>query len=281
VRIHNRYILILGVVLLIVLVPLFYWTSGIPRISITLLFILFIPGYSLISTFFPKHGDMKVSSRIALSFGTSIVIVASTGLLLHFIPILGLSYISILFSVFVLIFIFSVTAIIRDYRVPIHERISYKLSINLPGWSSLHSFDKGLYVVSALTILILIITFSYLALSPVAGERYSEFYILDSQGKTADYPDQIKLGDSSSILIGVVNHEEEQTDYCVEIYISTQKVAEIHTGKLNNSEKWEKLIEVIPQYSGNNQKMEFWLFKNGEAQPYNNNSLHLFINVLP
>jgi uncharacterized membrane protein len=224
---------------------------------------------------------MKVSSRIALSFGTSIAIVSSIGLLLHFIPILGLSYISILFSVFVFILIFSFTAIIRDYRLPIHERISYKLNINLSGWSRLRSFDKGLYVVSTLSILILIITFSYLSLSPVAGEKYSEFYILDTQGKTTDYPYQIKLGDSSSTLIGIVNREEELTDYRVEIDISSQKVAEIYTGKLNNNEKWEKLIEVVPQHSGNNQKIEFWLFKEGEAQPYNKNALHLFIDVVP
>jgi uncharacterized membrane protein len=281
VQISNRYILILGIIFSIILVPLFYWTSGILRILFSILFILFIPGYSLISTLFPKHSDMRVSSRIALSFGTSIAIVSSIGLLLHFISILGLNYVSILFSVLFFILVFSFAAIVRDLMLPIPKRISLKLNISLPKWLNLHGFDKALYIASVLAILILIITFSYVVLSPAAGEKYSEFYVLDSQGKTDDYPDQIKSGKSSSVMIGVVNHEEEPTDYLVKIDINDQKVSEIHVGKLSNDEKWEKLIEIVPPQIGNGQKMEFWLYKNGEPQPYNENALHLFIDVLP
>jgi uncharacterized membrane protein len=281
-RIRNRYILIFSIVFSIVLVPLFYWTSGIPRIFSALLFILFIPGYSLMSTLFPKHDDMIVSSRIALSFGTSIALVAIIGLLLHFIPSIGLNYISILFSVLISILVFSFAAIIRDYRLPTYKRISFKLNINLPRWQGLIGVDKGLYIVSSLAILVFIITFSYVVLSPPSGEKYSEFYVLDSQGKTDDYTHQINLGESSSMIIGIVNHEEEKTNYRIEIDIGRQKISEIQTGKLNDGEKWEKLIEVVPQQSGNSQKIELWLFKNNEEdKTYNKNSLHLFIDVLP
>jgi uncharacterized membrane protein len=280
-QISNRNILFFLMIVSLILVPLFYWTSGIPRIICTLLVILFIPGYSFLCALFPQRSAMTVLSRLALSFGMSIGIVSLTGLSIHLAQIINLSYFSMLFSTLVLILIFSTIAFFRDYRLQTNERISFKLKISLPAKDSLGRLDKGLYMISAFAILGLIITFIYVAFSPTSGEKYSEFYILNAQGIADNYPKQIKSGEAYSIIVGVTNDEEQSSNYIIKVEINDQIISEISTGTLNDKEKWEKVVNLLPRQTGLNQQIQFWLYKNGEEHPYNKDALHLFIDVLP
>ena len=56
------------------------------RIILGLLFVLFLPGYSLIAALFPKKKDLDTIERLALSFGLSIAITPLIGLLLNYTP---------------------------------------------------------------------------------------------------------------------------------------------------------------------------------------------------
>jgi uncharacterized membrane protein len=46
---------------------------------------------------------------------------------------------------------------------------------------------------------------------------------------------------------------------------------------LQHEEKWEQSVEFVPTIAGENQKVEFLLFKGDGAEPYR--ELHLFINI--
>ncbi len=62
---------------------------------------LFLPGYSLIATLFPRKDDLDAIERIALSFGLSIAITPLLGLALNYTPFgIRLSPILIVLSVF-------------------------------------------------------------------------------------------------------------------------------------------------------------------------------------
>jgi len=50
------------------------------------LFILFLPGYTLIEALFPKRSDLDSIERLALSIGLSIAVTPLTGLLLNYMP---------------------------------------------------------------------------------------------------------------------------------------------------------------------------------------------------
>jgi len=52
------------------------------RIILGLPLVLFLPGYSLIATLFPRKDDLDAIKRIALSFGLSITITPLLGLAL-------------------------------------------------------------------------------------------------------------------------------------------------------------------------------------------------------
>jgi uncharacterized membrane protein len=280
VLITNKKILLLFMALSLVMIPLFFLTTGIARITITLLVVFFVPGYSLLSILFPSHNSMAVGQRVALSFGISIVIVSGLGLLLHFIP-LGLNIISIFFSIILVTVFFSIIALYRDNQLLAGEKFCFRFDIFLPKWRDLSALNKGLFTVMVFTLLALISTFSYVAFTPNEGEQYTEFYVLDSYGSTGNYPEQIRKGESIFVTIGIISHEENPTNYRIETTVNGIKLNETRTDSLSRDEKWEKLITLTPRQTGNSQKLEFWLFKFDQNQPYNKDGLHLMIDVLP
>ena len=71
------------------------------RIILGLPLVLFLPGYSLIATLFPRKADLDGIERIALSFGLSIAITPLLGLALNYTPFgIRLSPVLIVLSVF-------------------------------------------------------------------------------------------------------------------------------------------------------------------------------------
>ena len=53
------------------------------RIILCLPLVLFLPGYTLIATLFPRKGDLDGIERVAFSFGLSIAIIPLLGLALN------------------------------------------------------------------------------------------------------------------------------------------------------------------------------------------------------
>ncbi len=43
----------------------------------------------------------------------------------------------------------------------------------------------------------------------LAGERFTEFYILGLEGKADNYPDELTVGEEGRVILGIVNHEHE------------------------------------------------------------------------
>ena len=109
-------------------------------------------------------------------------------------------------------------------------------------------------------------------------ERFTEFYILDQNGETTDYPHELKAGESGNVILGIINREQEITRYRIEVRINEIINTEIGDVVLDNNEKIEELLGFTPATPGDNQKVEFLLYKNGLTEPYN--SLHLWITVI-
>ena len=99
--------LAVSTVLVTVLFPL-----EILRIVLGLPFVLFFPGFTLISALFPKREWMNNIERVVLSFGISIATVTLIGLILNFTP-WGLRIEAVLYSLASFTIITSVIAWIR------------------------------------------------------------------------------------------------------------------------------------------------------------------------
>ena len=191
----------------------------------------------------------------------------------------------------------------RQYRV---FKIFYEHHLKLPRWEG-SPLNKALSIILAITILGTVGTLIYTVSSPKGRESFTEFYILGLEGKAINYPARFTLranhvvsvwyGDAATpirdtngkVTLGIVNQEQGQqkTTYSISIQIDRQPVNIAYNGQnvsrlndisLEQGEKWEGEIGFAPTHSGENQKVEFILYKDSSAEA--DNSLHLWINAV-
>jgi uncharacterized membrane protein len=143
------------------------------------------------------------------------------------------------------------------------------------------SLAKGLSValsvILGLAILASIGAIIYIANDPNAGEKFTEFYLLGPGGKAENYPGDIALGQSAPVLLGIVNREKQPATYSFSVLVDNITIYSKEAISLQNDGKWEGEVPVKPLAIGENQKVEFSLYKDNAATPYLN--LHLFVNV--
>jgi uncharacterized membrane protein len=140
--------------------------------------------------------------------------------------------------------------------------------------------NKALSIFLAVAIAIVLGCIGYITVTPQKNEEFTEFYILNAEGKAQNYPKQVTLGEPVEIVIGIVNHEHKPTSYRVEIKINGIKAGEVNTGILANEEKWERKISFTPQSVGEKQKVDFYLCKDSENAPYLKEPLRLSLDVV-
>lgn len=277
-EIDNRKILGTIVLFNLLLFALIAFTSSPMRIILGLLFVLFFPGYTLLSTLFPNRDDLGRTERVAFSFALSIAVVPLTGLILNYTP-WGITLYTVLISVTLFIFITSGLAWNRQRKLPPSDRLSVTVRINLRRWSTMPWLDKALSITLAVAIMTAIGCLGFVITTPKHGEKFTEFYILNIEGKAEDYPQRVKLGEPVDIVIGVVNHEYQSVSYQVGVTIDRIENSTIDIGTLANEEKRETRVSLIPEVVGEKRKVEFNLYKNGEDEPYFNDPLYLYIDV--
>ena len=140
------------------------------------------------------------------------------------------------------------------------------------------TWHKALSIILVFAILGALGVLGYVITTPKVGERFTELYILGLEGKAADYPTELKVEEEGKAIVGIANHEQERVSYHIEVMIDNVKNNEVGPIELEHGEKWEEIVVFTPSELGEDQKVEFLLYKNAEKQPCR--KLHLWINVL-
>ena len=263
-------VLVIVLVAIIILFP-----SNILRIILGLPFLLFFPGYTLVAALFTRKEGMGSIERVALSFGMSIAVVSLIGLILNYTP-WGIRTEPVLCSVALFILITSIIAWLRRSRLPEPERFGIEFQMRLPGWGG-GAWDRMLSLILALTILGALGTLGYAIASPKVGERFTEFCIEGLEGKAADYPKELVLGEGGKVIVGIINREHETVTYRVEVAIDGVKNNEVGPVTLDHDGKWEEIVGFTPDKAGDKQKVEFLLYRQGQNEVYQR--LHLWVDV--
>lgn len=276
--IDNRKILTAIVVITLLLFPVVVFTTGPLRIGLGLPFVIFFPGYTLLSALFPKRDDLSGIERVALSFGLSIAVVPLIGLILNY-TLWGIKLYPILTSITLFIIVTSAVGWYRQRKLPAADRFSVTFKASLPNWGGTTKLDRALSISLVVVIVAALGCLGYVIATPKPGEKFTEFYILNIEGKAENYPQQVILGEPVDIVIGVVNREYQPASYRVGITIDGVENSQVDIGTLAHEEKREKRVSFIPQVAGEKRKVEFHLYKNGEDEPYFEDPLHLYIDV--
>ena len=139
--------------------------------------------------------------------------------------------------------------------------------------------DKALSISLVVAIVTALGCIGYLMATPEPGEKFTEFYILSPEGKAENYPQRVVLGAKVDVIMGVVNHEYQPARYRVEITVNGVRSREVEIGTLAHQQKWEREISFVTQPAGEKQKVEFWLYRDNEVEPYLQDPLRLYIDV--
>lgn len=241
--------------------------------------VLFIPGYLLTTVLFPNKDDLGMIERISMSLGFSIVTVSLLGLLLNFTFGIRLIPILVILCIYTIIILF-ITINIRK-RLSEGDQFSVKFHIiyhSIRNW--LEPKGKTDYICTIIFIFMVMMTVGtiyYTMATPKIGERFTEFYVLDSSRELNNYSTNLALNSPATWLISVTNHEYESVDYTVQIVMDNNILSSAQL-KLDNNQRLEKDITFIPNKKGTDKKLEFLLFKNNNLEvPYR--SLYLWIDV--
>jgi len=276
IKIGNE-LLPLNLLVMVLVVVVIFTPSVVLRIVLGLPFVLFFPGYVLLATLFPKREGLGGIERVALSFGMSIALVPLVGFILNYTR-WGITLESALYSIASFIFVVSIIAWVRRKRLPEGERFNIEFQMRLPGWGG-GAWDKGLSVGLVVAILGALGMRGYVRAKPGVGERFTELYILGVGGKAEDYPQELTIGEEGEVIVGIINREHERVSYHVEVTIDNVKNNEVGPIKLEHDETWEGIVAFTPGKPGEDQKVEFLLYKNGGSEP-SAESLHLWIDVV-
>lgn len=246
----------------------------------SLILVLFVPGYSLTAALFPKKNVIDGLERIVLSFGFSIAFAPLISVSLNYTP-LGIRLQPIIISLTIFIVSMSIIAYIRRSKLSENERfnIDYHYYFN----SILQSFkkesgkDKILSITLVIFIIFAVITTAYAMVIPKEGEKFTEFYILGSNGNVTNYPTNLTAGQTGNVTVEVVNHEYSTVNYKIIVKLDNQTISN-KSITLSSNQRYEEPFTFVTYRYGQNRELEFLLYK----LPDENNvyrSLHLWINV--
>lgn len=259
----ERILLGINVLTFVLILIVSFLPNNVLRIILGLPFVLFFPGYTLLAALFPRGGSLDGVERLVFSFGMSIAVVPLTGLALNVTP-WGIRLYPMLISLFIFIVFMSAISWYRGRRLLPEERIALTFETKLPSISNLWSIQTSRSKIVTIVLVLLIIgalgTLGYVISIPKVQDNFTEFYVLNAEGKASNYPSMVVLGQSTEVILGIVNQEHEPTIYKIEIHIDGENAGEIGAINLNDGEKWEQIVTFSPNKTGSNQKVEFLLY---------------------
>ena len=245
------------------------------RIILGIPLVLFLPGYSLVAALYPKIESLDGIERITLSFGLSIAIAPLLGLALNYTPF-GINLTSVLIVLSTFTITLSLVAWVRRMKLPEEERfrVPFDRLLRFKSLLGVKRIDKILSIILVASIIGTSITLVYVVVTPKTGERFTEFYILDSNGTASDYPTNLTIGEEGRLVIGIVNMEYDNVTYRLELNFNETMIYQEYVF-LTHNETWKTPFTFKPTIMGENQKLEFLLKKDGEVY----RTLHILIDV--
>jgi uncharacterized membrane protein len=210
---------------------------------------------------------------LALSFALSIVILVLIGIGLNFTPG-GISLTQILISVSIFNLFFCLLSWIVRNTIPNEKRYSLPFFTRNEKGIELSGPLKDM-LIAVFLVMIFIISI-YIVMMIRTPEPFTEFYILNSEGKAEGYPKELTLGENGQLIVGVVNHEWTDMEYNVSIiiYNETDVIIEItnYLVTLNNTENHE-FEYIITFIESGKYRIQFLLYKEDNMTP--TQELHL------
>lgn len=208
--------LLLCLVWSLIVIPLLLLDiRGAIRIAIGLPLIVLIPGYVLTFLLMPFK-KITFVERFALSLGLSLVVSSLVAFGLFYTP-WGIELEPILITLYVFIVGIGFLGWYRWIKIKSKNRHSIVFSLSM--LKSRSNLDRFLTIILVICMIVAGTYFVYILQVPKEKEKFTEFYWLGDEGIAGEYDRNLSVGENSSIILGLANHEYENIDYTIEVWL--------------------------------------------------------------
>jgi uncharacterized membrane protein len=237
-----------------------------------------VPGYALQAALFPRDDALDGPERLALSFGLSVALVPVLALILDRLP-WGIRLWPIVVVQALTILLFTAVALWRRRRLPPAERFEWTVDLDLRAWwAAQDRASRVLYAVLSGALLLALVSAAAIVLLPKPGEQFTEFYALGPEGLAENYPRQAAPGEPLTVTVGIANREGQAAEYRIAVQVEGQSIGAAGPVTLEDGEVWEGAVTYALPRAGDDQQVEFLLYRDGDPEPYRR--LRLWINVV-
>ncbi len=210
---------VLGLVI-IQLVIYFLAPSSIITLSLSIPFLVIIPGFLITHLFLGRYG-LEIVETIIAAISISAVLALVSFLLTYLVQDGG----SVSLAATALAGLSGLLSVIMIAKGPAETiekgRAAPDQNMSRGGvrtWKERTKKEK-LLVVASFLLIIIVIGASVGLLMQVKKEQYTEFYILSNNGGAYNYTRNYSVGAEDSIVVGLANHEGKEINYTVEVWL--------------------------------------------------------------
>jgi uncharacterized membrane protein len=249
------------------------------QIPLSLIFVLFIPGYLLQAILFPYRGDLDGMERVGLSLGLSVAVNAILALIIDRSP-WEIGILSITFGQFWVISFLSALVLIR--RIFTSKNLPYcptLVSDLRSWWLFMRMVDWRKIAISILGILFIGLIVGLNLFQTSSSRFMTEFYILGAEGLAENYPRDVEVGEPVTLTAGINNLERDPATYSITIRANNNLLAKSEPVILQAGDEWQDQLVFVMPYLGENQPVEILLNRANYPAPYR--ALRIWLNVYP
>lgn len=281
-------LILFGALILVSLITLgelgFAELVAIPRAVLGLVYVLFMPGYTLQSLLFPRRSDLDNTERVVLAFALSGASVPLIVLLLDALP-WGIALWPVVLSMSLLVLLSATASFLVRVRLIAGQGYSPLSRLDMRRWwAGQERTNRIVYAILALILTTACLTAISIVALPQPAEFFTEFYVLGQEGRPEDYPRQAVPGESLQVTMGINNHERSGQSYWVEVWVQDpldatrrQQVGTFGVYELAVGESITAPLAWQMPWAGEDQQVEFLLFASGEEGVYR--ELRLWVDV--
>lgn len=252
------------------------------RTALGIPFVLFVPGYALVSALFPTDEAIDGIERIALGFGLSLALIPLIALGIQYSP-WKLTLGPILAGLLGSTIFFSGAGVWRRHRASAETRfvaVIPRPSIPPPrDWDRTTRFAVGLLVVS---LVLLGGSGAVLVYERLQGDPMTEFALYNASGVPEFYPRDLAPGSSATVKVQITNDEGHPQDYRMIVRAGGQQIDRVDNIAVRQGGSWEAPVAIHVPRVGQQIPVLFDLYKQGQptgSAPYR--TLRLFVNGVP
>jgi uncharacterized membrane protein len=254
-------IIFVGLLLIFSILVIFYRNT-----YLAFMVMFFTPGYFLLSLVYKGSEQMSGWLRAIVSFGISSILTALLGILNAY------------FFNFPMQWVLGGSSFLLGINVLINSFIVSGQEGQTRGYNNLEKVNPWtvLKIIGILFGVFAFGQFAFIAIDQVP--EYSEFYFLKDGKITTDFPTEIKYGEVLDISVGIFNHEEENPEYSIVVFVNDQPNQVFHPIAVGSGQRVEVDVKIENLTLGKDQRIDIFLGNANYDYPYE--QLRFWLNVI-